>query len=244
MSKDKANVLDFYDHYAKKDFWSLEETVALTLNINPKKIVNKVGWLLQDEKGNTYKKEFRSRYDCLKELINDGLLNGTILSNMKTEDIAEKLNMQYYLQAEPLSYINWCKTKDTPFPVELEKLVIKYRPGYIDWEAKCKKLESRIQELEAKNTKLVQEASSVPHIKRLNSWQKGFIGMLAVKYGHERLLRNFGNIYNKPEISDKMKLTFAKIRDDLNREGIIIDDEVIKGLIQESIKYLSLKSQN
>jgi len=236
MSKTRANPLDFYDYYAKRDFWMEEEAVALALNINPKDI-RWIDGALRNAARKKYDKEICTKYHDLMELVEHTLRSGKIFAKYIDNGYGDK-----YLCADSLSFINWCKTKDISFPTELEKLVIKYTPNYIDWETKYKNLESKVQELETKNIKLIQETSSLPHTRRLISWQKGFIGMLAVKYGHERLLRNFGNTYNKPEINDKIKLTYARIRDDLNIQGISLDDEVIKGLIQESIKYLPQKS--
>jgi len=235
----EANFPDFYERYAKRSLWFDHESVVLSLNIDPWEIMDGDGKLIAKQV-KIYKEEFCADYyydhlDLINEAVKCNIIDGKVSPLIWPDGEKSK---RLFTHVVPLSFINWCKVKHISFPEELEKLVKKYNPNYIDWEARCEKLESKIEELETKNIKLTEEINSVPNIKRLNSWQKGFIGMVAMKYGYERLLANFGNIYNKTEIDDKLKLSYAKIRNDFDLQGIGLDDDVIKGLIQESIKYL------
>lgn len=215
------------DFYCKMPMWNIKD--AILLSLDKTLCTTELIWL----------NEYEKRRQLLIKTIECGDLD------VKKEK-SEKTNEDDEYQFRPLDFINWAKKKGIKLPQELGELVKKYNiSNDIDWEEKCVDLESRLQELEAKNLKLTQEANSAPNARRLTSWKKGFIGMLAIKYTSDRLLKNFGNnqtITNKTNIEDRTKLTYSQIRNDMDLQGVAIDDGTIKELIQDSIDHLYPKS--
>lgn len=237
----KVMTLDQLKYWCKYSVWDIHQAVTLSLERDPE-IFTLQDWETAKDINLPFIQKFKQRKKLLEHNMgNDNTLklDGDVLVGY-----GALKGYKEFPDIVPLSFINWARVKKIELPTDMEKLVKEYNPDYIDWEARYKKLESKIEELETKNIKLTQEINSVPNAKRLTSWQKGFIGMLVIKYGYERLLANFGNICNKTKINDKINLTYAKIKDDLNCQGIILDDGTIKSLIEESIGYLRQSPKN
>jgi len=139
----ETNSLNFYDYYAKRTYWRIEEAVALSLNIDPRKIKLTNG-RLENDQGDRYNQNFCTKYDELMELVKEGVLHNIISSNMYPAHIVKNIHAGYWPEVDSLGVINWCKDKDISFPEGLETLVKKYNKPLsdeIDLEAKCKELE-------------------------------------------------------------------------------------------------------
>jgi hypothetical protein len=89
----EVNLPDFYDHYAKRTFWSYKEAVALSLNINPiitcddSRFILIIGSTLEeDEVGKFYMK-----YVELLMLVYEALSYNIISSNMDPKYITNNV---------------------------------------------------------------------------------------------------------------------------------------------------------
>jgi hypothetical protein len=100
MSKDKTKILDFYDRYAKKDWWRKKEAVALALNMNPHDIWY-VDGALRKLNYKEYDFKFCTAYDEFTELVGQAMQSGKIFAGHVDNDFGNK-----ELHAEPLSFIN------------------------------------------------------------------------------------------------------------------------------------------
>lgn len=237
-NQNKLTSLDFYDYYAKREYWTKEEAVALLFGIDLRKIRFTNG-RLENDQGEGYNQSFHTKYNERMKLVKEGLSYNTISNNMYSTHIPNNIRIGHWPEVHPLSFINWCENK-IEFPEELTNLVKKYTVNYMDWEARCKELKSEKQELEIIVTSLKKELET-PNPKRTVVSQKAIIGMLSKNYGRERVLSNFRDVHNKTKINDKTKLTYAQIKHDYNLQGIDLDDQTIKILIAESIYHLEEK---
>ena len=250
----ETNYLSFYDFYAKKAFWTKEEAVALSFDIDPRRIEIISGRLHHNQEG-YFKSEFCRKYNELIELVKEGLLHNIISSNVYPEDIVRNISLGYWPNVNTLSFISWCKDKDIPFPQELEKLAREYNKSQddeIDLEAKCKELQSKNEELQKENDRLkiiIDELKNdKPNIKSLNYYRQLAMGALALKYGNEQaeIWRKWAanNLDSGAENSKYGGLNFTNIEKDLealNTEGVIIKHDAIRAKIKESANLLKPK---
>lgn len=215
--------------WAKKPYWTEREATALLFRINPK--------TLQEiwEKIQSYDHKLIKKCTDLLELINRaikckdlvivdlGKNNNSIFNYIVTKQIG------YDRCFTPLNFITWVE-KYQKVPVNFKKMINKYS------DIKDKNTKSN-KELQAENEKLKQELKE-PNAKNLKSWQKGFIALLALKYGREKVLTSFNHYNGKTINIDGKKLTLSDIKKDLDKQGINIDDGTIKKLIEASIYHL------
>lgn len=222
-------------HYSKLSFWMVEEAASLCYNKDPE-IVNSSSIKLYSES------PFVKGYYKTLKIIELAIDNDEIATTYKPRGIG------YTKLFTPLNFINWAKKKYIEVPEELESLVKKYNFAIneTDWETKCKKLEILCNELQATIDKQ-EEKLRVPDPRRLSSWKKGFIGILALKYGPERIIDSFGThltITTKNLQSKKNPVTKAQITNDLAKSGIELDDQTLTNLIKESIDELEKAFKN
>lgn len=99
-------------------------------------------------------------------------------------------------------------------------------------------LDKQVNELQALKEKVLnlEKNSSIPHHKTAKCLYKGFIGLLALKYGRDKILKNFGK--NSGTMNHDSKFKLIDIKKDLDLQGINLDDGTIKGMIDQSISYL------
>lgn len=149
---------EFYNDYCIKEVLTIEETIALSFDINPDKIrFNREG--IHDEQKKFYQKDFQEEYDRRLEIVREAVLYDNTLHDIEQEYVL------FYIQQKnrwpklwPLKALELCKKKRFPFSVDLEKLIKDYHaPEAEDLEAELKKSKNRIKELEEQLSKKVLE---------------------------------------------------------------------------------------
>jgi len=228
----------FYDYYSKKTTVTIPEAVALSLDYDPRVIFwrNNNYRLLQKDDGRGFSKSFVEEYCERVDILESDILNATQVQNTRLQYIHGN---QVYLHIIP----KWCKFKDFSFPEKLEVLIRKYHaPEFEVREGKCLKC---YNELEQQKTKIsdLEKKLSVPNPKRARSLHKAIIGMLSSKYGRDEILQSFKKNSAGVNHNSKSLITLKKIRDDLDLQGINLDDETIRGIINNSIFYLEEESK-
>lgn len=219
---------ELYPSYARRYYWTHSYAAALSYGLNPEMLELETPEYVQlfyPEAGSP----LETYHQYLEEM--EALMLDAYNAKVSGFD-EEKVNS--------LKYIDWCRKMDLPFPEELEKLVRKYHKPIPDWESKYNNLKNESDNKDIEIVNLTQKINSIPTTKRAVSWQKGFIGVLAMKYTREALRNNFGDnqaIYKKTT-NNNPKLTLATIINDLDHQGINLDDGTIKTLILESIQHL------
>jgi len=149
---------EFYNDYCVKEVLTIEETIALSFDINPDKIrFNREG--IHDEQKKFYQKDFQEEYYRRLGLVQEAVLYDNTLHDIEQEYVL------FYIQQKnrwpklwPLKALELCKKKRFPFSVDLEKLIKDYHvPEAEDLEAELKKSKNRIKELEEQLSKKVLE---------------------------------------------------------------------------------------
>lgn len=188
---------EFYNDYYIKEVLTIEETIALSFDINPDKIrFNREG--IHDEQKKFYQKDFQEEY--YRRL---GLVQEAVLYDNTLHDI-EQGYVLFYIQQKnrwpklwPLKALELCKKKRFPFSVDLEKLIKDYHaPEGEDLKAELEKSKIRIKELEEQLNKKLQEESKLD-IRT----EKGYIEMLAIMAKINKELT--GDSFNANNISNK-----------------------------------------
>lgn len=149
---------EFYNDYCVKEVLTIEETIALSFDINPDKIrFNREG--IHDEQKKFYQKDFQEGYYRRLGLVQEAVLYDNTFHDIEQEYV------DFYIQQKnrwpklwPLKALELCKKKRFPFSVDLEKLIKDYHaPEAEDLEAELKKSKNRIKELEEQLSKKVLE---------------------------------------------------------------------------------------
>lgn len=247
----EENFLSFYNFYAIKQYWTKEEAVALSLNIDPRDI-KIISGRLKNNQGDYFKSEFCAKYNELIELVTEGVSYNIISSNVYPEHIARNIHFGFWPQVEPLSFLSWCKLKNLNFPPKLEVFVRNYHKSEcIDWEAKYKEIESQKKKLAKESDKLKRKSSELEedkvNTKNLNFYKQFAMGLLALQYGSEQveIWQKWANRTTSDIDTKGMDLKFSKIQEDLeslNAKGINIKRAAISAKINESIHLLKHKS--
>lgn len=247
---------EFYNDYCIKEVLTIEETIALSFDINPDKIrFNREG--IYDEQKKFYQKDFQEEYDRRLEIVREAVLYDNTLHDIEQEYVL------FYIQQKnrwpklwPLKALELCKKKRFPFSSDLEKLIKDYHTTEAEGlEEKCKKLELENQVVKAENCKLLVNIEELnkkyfllekdkPNAKVLNSLGQLSMGLLALHYGEEQVKiwkdwENEGGL-NKSTTQQK-DLIFTKIEEDLaslNAPAIKIKRDTINKRIKENIHLL------
>lgn len=111
-----------FDHWAKLDYWTLEEGVALCFGKSPKAVTRKSIESVRDV--SPFAKQFM---DALE-----------IAARARAMDQIADPNI-------PGFFIAWAKRMELPFPAELEALVAKRTP-IMDWQASCEQWQANSQQ--------------------------------------------------------------------------------------------------
>jgi hypothetical protein len=237
---------DLKDTFCKNSGWTLDEATSLILGKNPNEVtLDKLVKMFENIFTN-----IRLPTEVRKNLIHP------IISNYKAQrnqiDLAIEfkkitdiktiyLNDNYVLFVPPQKVLKWCKEKEIKLPDGIEELVIKYNSVEIEQaEEKCIKCSDELEQLRTEVLDL-QRDLSVPNAKRAKSLYKGFIGLLALQYKRDKILQSFGTNTGRVNPNDKPIIALNKIKNDLDLQGINLDDETIRDIIKESIPYLEEK---
>lgn len=126
-----------FAHWAKLDFWTLEEAVALCFGRSPKVVNPKSVESFRDV--SPFARQF-----------------------MDTLEIATRARAMNQIQGSniPGFFIAWAKRMELPFPAELEALVAKRSP-IMDWQAACEQWRAAHGKAIARIAELEQELAAV-----------------------------------------------------------------------------------
>jgi hypothetical protein len=216
----------YREFYYRKKFWTVEEASILLLDMNPEKIdlaeLHKINTYFVINQYNDYLKLLRDTFDAERVLVKD------VIDWSNQNQIKLPKSMQVFFKTEP-----------------------------IDLEEKCRKLEAENKEIKTEkdsiiltlkneNQNLEGRISSISidrQHKRLTCLYKGFIGLLALHYKRDKILQSFGRNAGGVNPNNKLLIRLNKIKEDLDLQGINLDDGTIKKLIKASISYLEEKSK-
>lgn len=113
-----------FAHWARLDYWTLEESIALCFGKSPKVVTKKSVEPVRDV--SPFARQFM---DALE-----------IAARARAMDQIADSNI-------PGFFIAWAKRMELPFPAELEALVAKRAP-IIDWQAACESWQARSQQIQ------------------------------------------------------------------------------------------------
>jgi hypothetical protein len=241
----------YRDFYYRKKFWTVEEASVLLLDMNPKKFdlaeLHKINIHFVINRYNNYLKLLRDTFDAERVLVKD------VINWSDQNRIELPKSMQVFFKTELIDLEEQCRkleTENKEIKAEEESLVNQAN----ELEEKNSSLSSQVQELITEKENLVNEIkaleakvlnleknSSAPHHKTAKCLYKGFIGLLVLKYGRDKILKKFGknSVGMNPDSKSLIKL--STIKNALDAQGINLDDETIKGMIDQSISYLEEK---
>lgn len=125
-----------FSHWAKLDYWTLEEGVALCFGRSPKFVTKKS--VESDREVSPFARQFM---DALEIATRARAMNQIQDSNL------------------PGFFIAWAKRMDLPFPTELEALVAKRAP-IMDWQTACEQWQEAYGKATARVAELEQELAA------------------------------------------------------------------------------------
>lgn len=214
---------EILQEYIILDIWTLEEYIALLLQLNPEHFPN-LKKLINTPQG-----------EKLYKLIIKGI-NADILPCKITRNLYGSQPPLY--EFTPLDAVMFATKKGILLFEGMEELAKKHHaPEAEGLEEKCPKCYDELERLRKKISDL-EKSLSTPHHKRAVSLHKGFIGALSSKYGRDKILTSFDENLVLNSDDKKSKIEIARIIRDFDSQGINLDDQTIKGLIKDSIDYL------
>ena len=255
-SLDQINIPAFFNKYYVREVFTIEETIALSFDIDPDKICFSTEGI-HDGQEKYYLKGFQEEYYKRLEIVREAVLYDNTLHDIEQEYVL------FYIQQKnrwpklwPLKAVELCKKKLFPFSVVLEKLITDYHPlAAEDLEVKYHKLEKEYQEIKGENYKLLAHIEELnkkyfllekdkPNAKVFNSLGQLSMGLLELHYGEEqvKIWKDWANEggFNKSSTQQK-DLIFTKIEEDLaslNAPAIKIKRDTINKRIKENIHLL------
>lgn len=256
-SLDQINIPAFFNKYYVREVFTIEETIALSFDIDPDEICFSTEGI-HDGQEKYYPKGFQEEYYKRLEIVREAVLYDNTLHDTEQAWVYYNLQRwQRWPKLWPLKAVELCKKKLFPFSAVLEKLITDYHPlAAEDLEAKYQRLEKEYQEIKGKNHKLqahIEELSSKcillerdkPNVKVLNSLGQIAMASLELCYGEKqiKIWQDWSNGVGTNKIVQQSDLNFSKIQNDfasLKREGITIKRDAISDRIKEYI-YLMKK---
>ncbi len=141
-SLDQINIPAFFNKYYVREVFTIEETIALSFDIDPDKICFSTEGI-HDGQEKYYPEGFQEEYYKRLEIVREAVLYDNTLHDIEQEYVL------FYIQQKnrwpklwPLKAVELCKKKLFPFSVVLEKLITDYYPlAAEDLEVKYQRLE-------------------------------------------------------------------------------------------------------
>lgn len=166
------------NYWGKLDYWSLDESVALSFGKNPKYVNwKKIEPLLPHN-------VFAQKYEQLREMCLRARDGGILYDKMY-----------------PQTFVQWIKQKNISFPDELEKLVLESQIKSIDWKKEYKKLE----EIYEKN-KITSEQEISLLQNKIKAQETEILGLQQQLSQISEANNNSNNIISSNESQTKRKL--------------------------------------
>ncbi len=232
------------DYYCKESAWTVKKAAALMLGKYPERLNNESVEKIKDYYSiNPESRILIKKYSEYNQLIECAIANEDISkgSIVEYDSIGRNIGgLVDFLENAviPLSLVNWVKKKCIELPEGLEKLVKKYNPEFVDYEALYKeslltteKLQkeslSTIERLEAEIAELIKKANQNVSLRRMKSLETALIAELATHYGADK-------IQNREVSYSKIAKSWALQVEPLNHE-------TVKALIDTSIHHLLSK---
>jgi len=221
-----------FEHWCKRSRWNTIQAITLTLEQNPENFDGNEWLKIKRYTKVGFVQAFKKRIELLNNAIEfheiDAELQGSIYQD----------NHKVLI---PMNFLAWAKKKDISFSPELESLVKKYNIDTynVDLEDDYKLLKVEMDKVTVENKKLKESLNG----KKLKSLQKFCIGVLALKYGKDKIIA-LANKSALPQSKQNVQnISYAQIIKDLSLTGIKMDDETIKKYIDESLHHLQSNKQ-